>query len=52
MARCAYTNVDFARIFILTTDGAIFSCPNNVERADVEDYYYGEYDYTSYATKT
>ena len=27
MARCAYTNVDFARIFILTTDGAIFSSP-------------------------
>ena len=29
MARCAYTNVDFARIFILTTDGAIFSSPKS-----------------------
>ena len=24
MARCAYTNVEFARIFILTTDGTFF----------------------------
>ena len=37
MARCAYTNVDFARIFILTTDGAIFSSPKEKDGKDKKD---------------
>ena len=30
MARCSYTNVEFARVFILTTDGTFFRVQNSV----------------------